>query len=314
MDCPLCKYPNIKTQGDGALSTNYFVDCVRCGNYSISDQCLLASKGRLEEIGYILSGLTREINEEGITIDNRPKFLTTNLDEYLKDFRIPNINSVEDKAKKLLQRIKDRTKFFGEKIELDSTKDYSLAYAKNEDEFRALFALLNKKKLTNIGTDYREYPGGTAKIVLEATGWELANNIKGRNKNSEQGFIALWIKEDRIEFKEAIEKGIEDAKFKHFCVWGKHFSDTIIDKALGEIRNSRFLVIDLTGSRSSVFFEAGFAHGLGIEIIYVYDKNSVEKGSELDFYVKHYQCHSYENPEQLRTIVNNAVKARIKKS
>lgn len=83
-----------------------------------------------------------------------------------------------------------------------------------------------------------------------------------------------------------------------------------MDKALAEIRESRFLVVDLTKNRPSVFFEAGFAHGLGIEIIFVYKEG---EGTDLEFYAKHYQCYKYSSPDELRELVKNAISARIKK-
>lgn len=83
-----------------------------------------------------------------------------------------------------------------------------------------------------------------------------------------------------------------------------------MDKALSEIRKSKFLVVDLTGSSPNVFFEIGFAFGLGKDIIFVYKD---EKEKKLEFYVKHYQCYKYKEPAELVEIVKNAIDARISK-
>ena len=46
--------------------------------------------------------------------------------------------------------------------------------------------------------------------------------------------------------------------------------DKIDDEIIGEIRRSRFLVADFThgdkGARGSVYYEAGFAYGLGLPV------------------------------------------------
>ena len=76
-------------------------------------------------------------------------------------------------------------------------------------------------------------------------------------------------------------------------------------KAINEIRKSKFLIVNLTQMRPSVFFEAGFAYGLGLDIIYVY-KESRNKHLE-EFYVNHFQCHKYSTPEQLKEIVSDAI-------
>jgi nucleoside 2-deoxyribosyltransferase len=47
----------------------------------------------------------------------------------------------------------------------------------------------------------------------------------------------------------------------------EHIND-INDEIIAQIRRSRFIVCDLTGYRGGVYFEAGFAYGLGLEVIY----------------------------------------------
>jgi nucleoside 2-deoxyribosyltransferase len=83
-----------------------------------------------------------------------------------------------------------------------------------------------------------------------------------------------------------------------------------LEKALSEIRKSKFVIANLTGTRSSVFFEAGFAFGLNKDIIFVYDEKG---GLPPEFYAKHYQCYAYKDEIELKDILKNAIAARIKK-
>ena len=129
--------------------------------------------------------------------------------------------------------------------------------------------------------------------------------------NSDQIFIASWFHESMEPSIQAIEKGVISAGFKPMCIKHEHFSDRIMDKALGEIRKSKFVVIDLTAARPSVFFEAGFTFGLGLQAIYVY-KKSPEQNEALEFYVKHYQCYAYENSEELTERIKDVILARNK--
>ena len=39
-------------------------------------------------------------------------------------------------------------------------------------------------------------------------------------------------------------------------------------KIIAEIRQSRFLIADVTQQKAGVYYEAGFAHGLGIPVIW----------------------------------------------
>jgi hypothetical protein len=111
----------------------------------------------------------------------------------------------------------------------------------------------------------------------------------------------------------AIEEAIKETGYRPVCIKEKYYSETIMDKALGEIRKSRFVVIDLTGGRNSVFFEAGFVLGLDIEAIYVYKEEAEGAKNPAEFYIKHYQCYKYKDAEELKETIMNAIEARIAK-
>ena len=129
---------------------------------------------------------------------------------------------------------------------------------------------------------------------------------------SKQVFIAVWFDSSMNGTIGAIEEGIKNAGLEPKCIKDEHFSERIMDKALGEIRKSRYVVVDLTGRRASVFFEAGFAYGCEIQSIYVYKKGSDKSDKSLEFYVKHFKCYEYESDEDLKDKIKDILLARIK--
>lgn len=68
-----------------------------------------------------------------------------------------------------------------------------------------------------------------------------------------------------IEYKEEDE---DQPRFKAFRIDNVEHTNDINDEIIAGIRRSRFMVCDLTGYRGGVYFEAGFAYGLGLEVIY----------------------------------------------
>jgi nucleoside 2-deoxyribosyltransferase len=48
----------------------------------------------------------------------------------------------------------------------------------------------------------------------------------------------------------------------------EEFNGKIDDFIVAQIRRSELMVADFTGQRGGVYFEAGFAKGLGIEVIF----------------------------------------------
>ena len=97
-------------------------------------------------------------------------------------------------------------------------------------------------------------------------------------------FIAMWFDD---EVKTALEKGIapaiRDAGFTPLTINLKEHSNKICDEIVAEIRRARFLICDFTCgllegrqaesgktavARGGVYYEAGFAHGLGKRVIW----------------------------------------------
>ena len=280
--------------------------CPRCGEYKITDDLYhLIDDSKFLTDRYLLSGLVRELNDS----KEYPRFSRQNIEQLKDNYPVPRASDVEGKAKKFLERLKARTEYFGNSVEFYYDRDYPLAYAKNDTEFHALLKFLNEKRLVSF-----EFLSSMCIATLLVDGWTLISNFESKNKTSEQGFIAVWLHESMDKSIDAMEEAITEAGYIPLCIRDEHFSEKIMDKALGEIRKSRFLVVDLTGARNSVFFEAGFAFGLNIDVIYVY-KNSLDgSGLPPEFYVRHYQCYKYKDETELKEILKNAISARIKKN
>lgn len=306
--CPLCSYAAV-IQEYNPNNDLYKINCKRCGDYYISSDTTVDTDkiDILKKQGFILSGLSREYNiitKKSIIITNK------NLKKLFEDNLIPDINNVDDKIYKLLDRIGEQSDYYGRHIQYNYDYDYPLGYAKNSQEFRAQFNLLSD--LDYIQRESEDTGGIT--LSLSIKGWKLTKMIKEETK-TDKVFIAAWFDESMDINIKAIMEATKDSGFLPICIKDEHFSEKIIDKALNEIRKSRFIIADLTGGRLSVFFEIGFANALGKNIIYVYkkdDKQNKEK-SPLDFYVQHYQCNAYDNPERLKEIIKDAIGARIKK-
>ena len=88
----------------------------------------------------------------------------------------------------------------------------------------------------------------------------------------------------------------------------KEHTNKIDDEIIAEIRRARFVVADFThgggGARGGVYYEAGFAHGLGIDVIFTCRE---DKFDALHFDTRQYNHISWSSPEELK----NALKNRI---
>lgn len=134
-----------------------------------------------------------------------------------------------------------------------------------------------------------------------------------RNVDSGQAFVAMWF---GGEMNDAYEKGIEpaivDAGFKAMRIDRKQDVVKIDDEIIAEIRRSRFLVADFThgedGARGGVYFEAGFAFGLSIPVIYICREDAIDK---IHFDTRQYHHITWNRPEELRSDLKNRILALI---
>ncbi|MDE2865873.1 MAG: cadherin repeat domain-containing protein [Gemmatimonadota bacterium] len=141
------------------------------------------------------------------------------------------------------------------------------------------------------------------------------NHLAGldRNPTTKQVFVAMWFDDSMLDaYRNGIEPGIRDAGFVPHRIDEKKDADKIDDDIIAEIRKSRFVVADMThgrdGLRGSVYFEAGFARGHGLGVVYSCRKDCV---GGLPFDTRQYHHIVWETPEKLRRDLAERIRARF---
>ena len=90
-----------------------------------------------------------------------------------------------------------------------------------------------------------------------------------------------------------------------------HHNEKICDKILAEIRRCQFVVADMTGQNQGAYFEAGFALGLGREVIRTCRDDEVRE-KKLHFDTRQYPHVTWEKPEDLRQKLAERIQALIR--
>lgn len=136
---------------------------------------------------------------------------------------------------------------------------------------------------------------GSTSISLAVGGLErIRSLIEDKNQNAEP-FLAMWFSNKySLEFyQKSVDIAAEKAGYNKPCRVDKEkYNGNIILEIINRIKKSRFLIADLTcehenlndknlywnGIRGGVYYEAGFAAGLGIPVILTCQKACHEKG------------------------------------
>jgi nucleoside 2-deoxyribosyltransferase len=151
---------------------------------------------------------------------------------------------------------------YGARVPIDQNKDYPVAYChdlrdgKNAEWMFVFQPLVDRGLISSFGDGF---------VRITDKGWE---QLESRTQASgDQGFIAMAFMKEMDPVHAAIHEGIEAAGYRPLRIDKHEYLGGVMDEILARIRESRFVVADLTHGRGGVYYEAGFALGLGVPVI-----------------------------------------------
>ena len=248
------------------------------------------------------------INKDAEVLDNEI------LEKIIKDANYPK--SSEDKLSNLLNYLHSKQAYLGAEIEIPSKYTFKIKnklahslYFQHTYELDFFIRTLEElgyidiKNLTKAGIE---------RVNLTYKGLTKVIENKDNGALSNKCFIAMSFT-DNIKInaiREAIRESVEYTKYEVILIDEKHINSdvTINDAIISEIRKSKFMIADFTENKHGVYFEAGFANGLGKKVIYTCQKDDMK---DVHFDTKHYSHIVYENVEELKTRLINKIEAWI---
>lgn len=155
--------------------------------------------------------------------------------------------------------------------------------------------------------------GFLCRVTLD--GYAAIEQIKTERK-PDQCFVALWFNaETDALYDKAIAPAVKAAGYRPVRIDREtNFIGKIDDQIIAEIRQSRFVIADFThgerGARGSVYYEAGFAHGLDIPVFFTCRDDQID---EVHFDTNHFLHLSWpaDAPERLIEPLVNRIIANI---
>jgi hypothetical protein len=186
--------------------------------------------------------------------------------------------------------------------------------AASEQEFYAFRpALIDAAVLKSDQTD--------GLLRLGPRGYARMEELRSVAANTDQGFVAMWFGEAVSDaYTKGIEPALADAGYRAMRIDRKEHNNKIDDEILAEIRRSRFMVADFTCGladtgngpvaipRGGVYYEAGFAQGLGIPVIWCV---RVDQVGHVHFDTRQFNHVTWTTPEDLRERLSARIAASI---
>ena len=147
-------------------------------------------------------------------------------------------------------------------------------------------------------------------------GYARYEELQRKSVDSSLAFVAMWFDSSMdAVYNEAIAPAIRDAGYDPVRVDNVQHNRKIDDEIIALIRQSRFVIADFTAGkpeepRGGVYYEAGFAYGLGREVIYTCQHDF--KGA-LHFDTRQYNHIFWEEDKlsEFRKALQNRIEATI---
>jgi hypothetical protein len=299
-NCAICNLPPpaVKMNNSGVFD-GLLIDCPRCGRYELVGPKATAQSFQWSpEVRNALSCAARQASEDGqplrITGANAPDLARPHTDTRVVDNRERLLRVIAQKSVRPLKaaRFLPRT-------------DFTLIDCYTPGEFNWYVEWLDR-----LGFISR---GGTIAtelyLTLTTEGWKIVQPLPQTGGIPGQCFVAMWFSEDtRAAYEEGIEPAVKKAGFRPMRIDRKEYNNEIPDEIIAEIRNSQFMVADFTGQRAGVYYEAGFAMGLGRKVIWCCRKDEIGK---LHFDTNHKYHIDWLTPEELRERLYSRIRATI---
>lgn len=295
-ECPICRTG--EAQGYPGGHDLAGIDCKVCGVFKVSGTLLqILRAGSYAKASYKLSGMTRRASELG-----GPLTLTTDtIQDILKS--APQFQTPFDVLDRLLLVLHEHLTRLTGGVHLTDV-DYPLVFAHDVQEFREFVGLLESMGWI---TAKRQEAGWDCFITL--SGWSRVAELRQVGRQSDRAFVAMWFDPTlSIAWSEGIEPALREAGYTPIRVDRVEYNDKIDDRIIAEIRQSGLLVADFTGNRGGVYYEAGFARGLGLPVISTVRQDELEK---VHFDTRQYNHIVWENPSDLRERLHYRVLATL---
>jgi hypothetical protein len=264
----------------------YTVTCDICGQYKwLKDIEISLSRLDLKK-RRLISGRSKELNEIGTTLEITSEAI---IDDVLRSAP----KDILDRIDRLLLSLAARSDKKGRNL-LVGDLEFSLGYCQTQHELAEELQMLQEDGLLS---QYHVQDGFATKLTTE--GYRRARDLRaGSGLLSSEAFVAMWFDDKMDElWKLGLEPGITLAGFVPIRLKEIQHNDRIDSLIIYHIKKSRFVVADVTGDRSAVYYEAGFAHGLERTVIWTCNS---KKKSDACFDTRQYNHIFWDSPEQLK--------------
>lgn len=323
MECPLCDGPTEIGELNNRDGT-YTFRCSQCGDFLISrddhEDYLPDRRKREKSEAWKLSCLTREQTAH----HRRPLFVVFSdrhaSASYAQSCEVIDVNELRHRWPEMVSarmiraliNLAHLSDTAGQKLKTTELSP-PLLFSRDADEAGFMLdALCSQGWLQAIGNEpSRSY-------VVTAKGWAtVEQESRTRDPVKKPPFVAMWFGGKNLDdqarmttlLTEAIIPAVEGAGYlAPIRIDRSPHNEWIVDRIMACIREAPFVVADLTDHNLGVYWEAGFARGLGVPVVHCCPD---EQGKDTHFDLQQVSQVRYSTPGELRERLRDRILGSI---
>jgi hypothetical protein len=278
--CPVCETELLKTHEHGM---KYFYECPLCGPFSLSFEVqhdiahwLSTKENSRAILSHVLYRMTKREQWAQLTTD-----LVANI---LKNTELPRPKQQLDN---LILWMGEKQKRLGDEI----SDTLTAVAATGAGDMASLGFLVNQAiahgYLHGSVTELLGAPPHVDSLRLTISGWDYYEIIQRTNPASHLAFMAMKFGDAQTDlvYRDHFKIAVVQVGFDLRRLDEGQRAGLIDDRLRVEIRQSRFLIADLTHHNNGAYWEAGYAEGLGKPVIYTCRRdvfNDKSRGTHFD--------------------------------
>ena len=270
--------------------------CPRCGEFKLTVEAYTIIKNQADADRVKISGWVSDQNRTGVVPE-----ISADVLKQVSARPLPTI--VERADRLLLEALREQDRLTWD-FDIDQPRYLAATYSKGIDDVTYLAEMLVDEGLVKLFAGdgiYRILPHGHI----------AADKLIYRTAPGDKGFVAMWLDEDlKSAYEKGFQVGILNAGYDPVRVDRVEHTNRIDDEIIARIRTAAFVVADFTGHRGGVYFEAGFALGLGHQVIWTCRKDDMQ---DLHFDIRQYNTIDWDNPKDLATRLQHRIEATVGK-
>lgn len=337
-----CLYCGTKSSSQSKDNSTYtFIECPACGRYECQVLPNILGKEMKDKIAsylYYTGVVEKHEDYRFFNLVGSKEYFKSIYEKYpwchyvsLEEVKSFYPHSFSERVTKILLGFAKRSEFLGDVISFTKVELLSAFFVNRYDkqgngleEIKVNYQYEQIAKYL-IDNKYVEISENTAdiRVSLLPEGWKRIDELQLDESNNKNVFVSMAFNEGTEYTREAIREGIIIAGYSPEFIDEIIHNKQIVPEMFRLIRESRFLILDISDPNYGAYYEAGYALGLGKEVIICCKEEIFSKQYETDeerkyqkylkphFDIAQKQILLWEDYEDLKSKLSEWIKAII---